>query len=148
MADQPKAKRNTHGSAIVQPADLLLGRHDFLTPFAVGSWNPSVDICQTPNRISVRIELPGVDPSDIDLSYQGGNLRIQGIKREQPRELLCYYCLERRYGRFDRLIVINGVVNPRKSVAILDKGILTIELPLLKERRGDIVKIRIGRKND
>lgn len=144
MAEKPK--RNTPGSAVVRPADLLLGGHDLLSPFAVGSWNPPVDICETANRIVVRVELPGVDSSDIELSYQRGNLRIRGIKREQPRELLCFYCLERRYGRFDRLITVNGVVNPLKSKAILAKGMLIIELPRLADRRGDKVKIRIGRK--
>jgi HSP20 family protein len=96
----------------------------------------------------VRAELPGVAPSDIALSFQGDSLRLQGIKREpvQSRKLLCYYCLERRYGRFDRQISIAWIVNPRRARAHLDKGILTIELPKLKNRRGEIVAIQIRKK--
>ena len=142
------SKPNVPGSSIAQSADLLLEGRDFLDPFAVGAWTPPVDICQTDSRVRVRIELPGVDLSDITLSFQGENLRIQGVKREQEQshKLLCFYCLERRYGRFDRQVAIKGVLNPRKSHAYLEKGILTVEIPKIKDRRGDIVEIPIETK--
>jgi HSP20 family molecular chaperone IbpA len=54
--------------------------------------------------------------------------------------------LERRYGRFDRQIVIKGVLDPRKSHACLEKGILTVEIPTVKDRRGETVEIRIEKK--
>jgi HSP20 family protein len=141
-------KRSSKDISIPHPADLLLDRNDILDPFSVGSWTPQVDTCQTGNRILVRVELPGVDPTDISLSYQGENLRIRGIKRKpvQSRKLLCYYCLERRYGQIDRIIPIGWIVNPRRAHAYFDKGILTIELPRLKDRRGDIVEIKIDAK--
>ena len=140
-------KRNTQGSSI-SSADLLLRAHDLLNPFAVGSWTPPVDICQTEGCVLVRIELPGIDPSDLTLSFQGDSLRIQGFKREQPqsRKLLCFYCLERRYGRFDRQIAIKGVLNPGRSRARLRNGVLTVEIPKQKDRRGEIVEIKIERK--
>lgn len=140
-------KRNSRG-ALTETDDLLLEGGELLNPFAVGSWTPPVDICQTANRVLVRIELPGVDLSDIELSFQRGNLRIKGIKREQvkSRKLLCYYCLERRHGSFDRQIPIEEIVNPKQGRAYLQKGILTVELPRLKDRRGDAVKIQIARK--
>lgn len=145
-----KSVRNRSGEGIprVTTADLLLGGRDFLDPFAVGSWDPPVDICQTENRVRVQIELPGVEPSDISLTFQGDALRVQGIKREQARsrKLLCFYCLERRYGRFDRQVSIKGILNPRKSRASLEKGILTVEIPTVKERRGELVEIRIEKK--
>jgi HSP20 family protein len=142
------SKQNAPGSPIAQGADLLLESRDFLDPFAVGSWTPPVDICQTESRVRVRIELPGVDISDILLSFKVENLRIQGVKREQVRspKLLCFYCLERRYGRFDRQIAIKGVLNPRKSRAYLENGVLTVEIPKIKDKRGAVVDIPIGTK--
>ncbi len=139
------SKRTAHESSIAQPSDLLLQGQDFLDPPVVGSWTPQVDICETDSRVLVRAELPGVDSQDITISFQRDSLRLQGIKREpvQSRQLLCYYCLERRYGRFDRHINIGRIVNPRLARANLNKGILTIELPKLKDRRGEIVEIQI-----
>jgi HSP20 family protein len=129
-----------------QTADLLLDRDDFLNPLSIGSWTPPVDKCQTESHVVVRVELPGVKASDISLSFKGEYLRIQGVKREPlpSRKLLCYYCLERNYGKFDRTLHISWVVNPRHAHAYLDKGILTVELTKLKERRGETVKIKIS----
>lgn len=139
------AKQTARKSFIAQSRDLLLHGPDFLDPFAVGSWTPHVDICQTESHVLVRVELPGVKASDIDLRFHADRLLLEGIKQEplQSRKLLCYYCLERRYGKFDHQINIGWVVNPRKAHAYLEKGILTIELPKIKDRRGKTVEIQI-----
>jgi HSP20 family protein len=136
------------GSPLAESGNLLLHENDLLDSFRFGLWTPQVDICQTESMILVRAELPGVDSSDISISFQGDFLHLQGIKREPPQscKLLCYFCLERRYGRFDRKIGIDWIVNPRKAHAYLDKGILTIELPKLADRRGKAVKIEIEKK--
>ncbi len=128
--------------------DLLLDRDDFLDPLSIGSWTPPVDKCQTESHVVIRVELPGVKASDISISFKGENLRIQGVKREpvSSRKFLCYYCLERRYGRFDRTLQISWTVDPRQASAYLDKGILTIELPKLKDRRGETVSIKIAER--
>ncbi len=129
-------------------SDLLLDRDDGLNPLSIGSWIPSVDKCQTESHVVIRVELPGVKASDIWLSIKGENLHIQGIKKEAlpSRKPICYYCLERNYGKFDRTLHISWDVNPRQAHAHLDKGILTIELPKLKDRRGETVKIKIAEK--
>jgi len=141
----PNSKHSAQGLPLARSDDLLHDRHDFWDPFAVGLWTPHVDICQTDKKMVVRAELPGVKASDISLEFQGNSLRIQGIKREPPqsRKLLCYFCLERRYGKFDRQISIGGVVNPRKARAHLDKGILTVELPMIDDQRGKSVSIKL-----
>lgn len=141
-------KQSVRESSLAQSDDLLLHQHDFWDPFTVGSWIPHVDICQADKKIVVRAELPGVEASDISLSFQGNCLHLQGIKREprQSPKLLCYFCLERRYGKFDRQINIGWIVNPRKARAYLDKGILTVELPKIDDRRGKAVEIQIEKK--
>ncbi len=129
-------------------ADLLLNRQDFLNPMSIGSWIPPVDKCQTDSHVVVRVELPGVKASDISIAFKGEILCIQGVKREKgsSQKPVCFFCLERSYGRFFRTLHIGWIVNPRRARASLEKGILTIELPKLKERRGETVKIRIAEK--
>jgi HSP20 family protein len=150
MAKQSKrnSKHTARDKASIHSGDLLLHGHDFLDPYKIGSWTPHVDICQAEDQILVRVELPGVDSSDISLSFQGDTLRLQGLKREphDGHKLFCYYCLERRFGRFERHVDIGWLVNPRKARAYLDKGILTVELPKLKERRGEIASIQVKEK--
>ena len=120
--------------------DLLAEAEKFFARLSVGTWNPNIDLCATPDSVTVRVELPGVDLDDISLTIQEG-VRIQGIKREPAysSKLLCYYCLERGYGKFNREISIDWVINAQKARAYMENGILTIDLPKLHERRGSIV---------
>jgi HSP20 family protein len=138
-------KKTLPKTSLTRSSDMLLQRRDMLDPFSVDSWIPHVDLCQTEDRVLVRAELPGVVMTDIRLTFQQDTLRLQGIKREtdKKRKLRCYYCLERRYGKFDRCINIDWIVNPRLIHASLNKGILTIELPKLRDRRGTVVEIPI-----
>jgi HSP20 family protein len=142
------AKSQIQESSVGRASALLLNRDDFLNPLSIGSWTPPVDKCQTESHVVIRVELPGVKSSDISVSFKGENLHIQGVKREpiasqKPRY---YFCLERSYGKFHRILHIGWVVNSRQANARFEKGILTIELPKLKERRGEIVKIKITEK--
>jgi HSP20 family protein len=128
--------------------ETALEAEKYLDRLAVGSWTPNVDICETMQTVNVRVELPGADSSDVTLTLQDGILRVQGVKREATTagKLLCYYCLERRYGRFDRTIPIHWVVDARKARAFLERGVLTVKLPKLEDRRGQLVQIPIIRK--
>jgi HSP20 family protein len=141
-------KKGVKGLAVMRSADLLLQKQDVWDRYAVGSWIPHVDICQTEEMVVVRTELPGIALDDVHITLQGAILRLQGEKREKrkTREIISCICLERRYGRFDRSINIGYIVNPQKANASMDKGILTIELPKLEDRRGAIVEIPIKRK--
>ncbi len=131
----------------VRPS-LILEAEEILDRLAVGSWTPNVDICERPDAVIVRVELPGILPADIKATIQNGFLRVQGVKREPSaaRDRLSYYCLERRYGRFDRQINIDRVVDARRSRAALANGILTIEIPKIENRRGVQFEVPIAKK--
>jgi HSP20 family protein len=120
----------------------------YLDHIAIGACTPNVDICETAGAVILRIELPGVRSSDILLTIQDGILRVRGAKREAAStgKLMCYYCLERRYGTFDRTVPIHWVVDARKARATLEMGVLTVRLPKLEDRRGELVQIPITRK--
>jgi len=119
-----------------------------LDSLTLGTWLPNVDLCETNELYTVRVELPGVDLKDISLTIRDAVVRVSGIKREPnvSQKLLCYYCLERRYGKFLREINLESVVDARRATAQLDNGVLIVELPKLVERRGRVLEIPIVRK--
>ncbi|MBZ5494843.1 MAG: Hsp20/alpha crystallin family protein [Acidobacteriia bacterium] len=138
-------KRNPYDqvrSTLILEAEEILGRLE------VGNWIPNVDICETADAVVVRVELPGIEPADIRITIEGNLLRVQGTKREPAavRERISYYCLERRYGKFDRHITIDWVVDGARSSATLVDGILTIAIPRIENRRGRIFEIPITSK--
>ena len=120
----------------------------FLDSLTLGTWLPNVDLCETNELYTVRVELPGVDLKDISLTIRDAVVRVSGVKREPnvSQKLLCYYCLERRYGKFLREINLESVVDACRATAQLDNGVLIVELPKLVERRGRVVEIPIVHK--
>jgi HSP20 family protein len=120
----------------------------FLDSLTLGTWLPNVDLCETNELYTIRVELPGVDLEDISLTIQDSVVRVSGVKREPniSQKLLCYYCLERRYGKFLREINLESVVDARRATGQLDNGVLIVELPKLVDRRGRVLEIPIVRK--
>ncbi len=129
-------------------ADLMLDTEKYFDRLAIGTWTPNVDLCETKDSVTVRVELPGVNLADVRLTIQSGVLRIQGIKREPTasQKLLCYYCVERSYGRFQRDIRLDWVVDAQRAQATLENGVLTVDIPKLDDRRGLLIQIPITRK--
>ncbi|MBJ6727881.1 Hsp20/alpha crystallin family protein [Geomesophilobacter sediminis] len=104
---------------------------------------PLVDIYETAAGFVVEAELPGCLEADISLSICCSTLVIEGIKKEEPRSGVNYICLERRFGRFCRAVEIPPSVDLDKVKARYHKGLLTVHLPWLENRRRHIRKIPI-----
>src|SRR5512136_1520214 len=144
-----KPRKNlTHQTSLNNPAQLLMEAEAFLDSLTLGTWLPNVDLCETNELYTIRVELPGVDLEDISLTIQDSVVRVSGVKREPniSQKLLCYYCLERRYGKFLREISLESVVDARRATAQLDNGVLIVEIPKLIERRGEVLEIPVVRK--
>lgn len=116
----------------------VLLRNRFYKEAAPGIWNPSVDLCLKPDQVVVKVEVPGMEPKDVQVSVFNSILRIQGIKPEPQavEELVGYLCVERSYGKFRREIPLNWVVDLSRVQAQLTNGVLTIILPRSEDRRG------------
>jgi HSP20 family protein len=94
-------------------------------------WTPILDVCERPDEVIVRVELPGVDKADIRLRWKESGLEVVGIKRRQPSEgQSCrYLCVERQHGRFRREIAIGTNVDFKNAIAKFRDGLLKVRLP-------------------
>ena len=103
------------------------------------AWTPIINVYERPTEIIVRVELPGVDKSDVRLRWKSSVLEITGIKRHQTsdQESCRYLCVERQHGRFRRDIAISTAIDFGKSTADLRNGLLRIRLPKLVDRAAD-----------
>jgi HSP20 family protein len=94
-----------------------------------GAWSPSLDICEGSDEYVVRVEVPGVDPKDFEVSVSGDVLSISGVKREASKERRGnIYRSERRLGSFRRNVRLPEAVNADEIEAEYAKGVLTIRL--------------------
>ena len=95
------------------------------------TWTPAVDVCERETEIVIFVETPGVDRSDLQLSWNDGVLMISGHKRQEPpdRKMAAYLCVERLYGQFRREIAIGIPIDHQRARAELKDGVLCIRLP-------------------
>ncbi|MCP3979548.1 MAG: Hsp20/alpha crystallin family protein [bacterium] len=110
-----------------------------------GAWLPNADILETDEHLIVKVELPGVDPSDLGVSVHGGDIIISGEKRP-PRlgEAARMHAAERAFGPFRRVIHLGVPVNTRQAVAEIGSGLLRIAFPKVPNRRGEEVPIEVN----
>ena len=94
-------------------------------------WLPAVDIQASKHCYHIRMELAGVDKSDINISYCEGKLAIEGVKHAEMKtntdsRRQCSECL---YGRFYRCFALGGVEYPEQIEASYNNGILSLTVP-------------------
>lgn len=71
------------------------------------AWVPTADVFALPDALVIRIELPGMAPDDIDISYASGVLTVSGERQtEQGAEGATFYVRERLRGSFRRTMTL------------------------------------------
>jgi len=115
-------------------------------PAIAGTWAPPVDVCETGNAICVRIELPGVSAGQIKIGLTSSKLRIYGEKKKRNvrQRIVSHLCSERTYGHFNRVVPLRWTISVKDATAELDKGVLLIHLPKIKDRRGSEFRVPIA----
>ena len=91
--------------------------------------NPSLDLAETEERLVAEIELPGINPKDIDISVTSDILSVTGEKKQRAKETgKNYHLVERVYGKFSRSMRLPTTVDPDQVEASYKDGILLIIL--------------------
>jgi HSP20 family protein len=113
-------------------------------PAIAGAWAPSVDVCETASAICVRIELPGVAANQIKIGLNSNKLRVYGEKKRNSRQrIVSHLCSERSYGHFDRVVPLRWTISVKDATAELVNGMVLVNLPKIKDRRGSEFKVPI-----
>ena len=107
-------------------------------------WQPSADIAETADSITVKAELPGLEAKDIEVTLSGDLLTIKGEKKkEEEKKNEKYHSTERFHGMFERSFGLPAGVKMDKVEAKFDKGVLTITLPKTEEAKTKEIKIPV-----
>lgn len=88
---------------------------------------PAVEIKETSKSYKITAELPGMEPDDVEVSFEDGMLRLAGEKKEEREENERGYRLcERRYGAFERLLDLPAAADDGNIKAKFKNGVLTV----------------------
>jgi len=122
---------------------------DAMTPDAVTRGGPRMfplmNITQDADNIYVRAELPGIKPSDIDVSVIDNKISISGT-RELPaeKEGVSYHRRERQGGTFSRSVELPCPFDRDRVDAKFENGLLTVTLPLAEETKPRQITVKAG----
>jgi HSP20 family protein len=115
---------------------------------ATPAWAPAVDISERKDAYLVSVELPGVRIDDLEITFEGGILTIQGerhVAHDSSEERM--HRVERRYGAFRRSITLPTHVMPDAIEASAQDGILQILVPKAEEVHAKRIAVRAGPGN-
>ena len=93
------------------------------------AWVPATDILALGDDLVIRVELAGVDPDDVDLSFSHGVLTVSGTRRPGPGDDSAEFLIrERFYGAFRRVITLPEGTEADQITAEFDDGLVEIRV--------------------
>lgn len=111
---------------------------------ALREWVPSVDFSESDDAYLARVEIPGLEPKDVQVTLQENVLTVKGEKKEEIKQKdERYYRMERSYGAFSRSIRLPSAVDGSKVNAVFHNGVLTIKVPKSPEAKTATIPIKI-----
>jgi HSP20 family protein len=104
---------------------------------SAGSWVPPLDVFESTDKYVVAVELPGIEPGDVEVAVEDSTLTIKGQRDFFYKDAAddAFRRIERRYGQFTRTLTLPSTANVEKVDAKFDKGVLTIEVPKREEAK-------------
>jgi HSP20 family protein len=111
---------------------------------ALGDWVPSMDISETKDSLVAKVEAPGMEEKDIQVSLQENLLTIKGEKKQEKEEKEeRYHRIERSYGAFTRSVRLPVAVDASRVTATFKNGLLTVTLPKTPAAKGTAIPIKV-----
>lgn len=101
---------------------------------ATATWIPAVDIHEYRDRFELYVDLPGVEPSSVELTLEDGILTLSGernsaVSKKGADPELQQQRVERNLGRFHRRFVLPDTADSEKVNATGKDGVLTVTIP-------------------
>ena len=123
------------------------GRRRASDDFITGSWIPSVDVRETNDSLEISVEVPGIEPKDVEVSVENGILTLKGSRSfEKAAEGETYHRVERSYGAFERSFTLPTNIDSERVSAVYRHGVLNLTLPKREEAKPRSISIKIEDK--
>jgi HSP20 family protein len=109
------------------------------------TWAPAVDISERKDAYLVSAELPGVGVDDLEITFEGGLLTIQGERNIAPDSSeQKMHRVERHYGAFRRSITLPTHVMSDAIEASAQDGVVQILVPKAAEVQPKRIAVHAG----
>src|SRR5262245_28370227 len=113
----------------------FFGNSTSFGPSAV-QFAPPADIQETPEAFVLKMDLPGVSPSQVKVSMTGDVLHVRGQRSEEKSgNGTTRHRMERVYGAFERTFPLSAPVRADQIQAKYRDGVLEIVVPKAEEAK-------------
>jgi HSP20 family protein len=118
--------------------DRLMGR-----AFSRDTWMPALDVRESEDRFEVKVDLPGLSPEDVNVTFEDGMLTVTGKRQfESENTGDTWHRVERGFGTFARSIRLPQTADSEKIEASFDKGVLSVTVPKAEQAKPKQIQVR------
>ena len=126
------------------------GGRTSLTPFEedLSAWElgPPVDIIEDEQKLTFKVEVPGIEEKDIKVEVENNVLTVRGERKlEKDIKEENFRRMERHYGAFARSFSLPPSVDAEKIEANYNDGVLAIQMPKRAEAKPRQIKVNVSK---
>ncbi|HMD78169.1 MAG TPA: Hsp20/alpha crystallin family protein [Terracidiphilus sp.] len=115
------------------------------SPMTTASFVPAVDIYEDEKKVMLKLEVPGIEQKDLDVSVENNTLTVKGERKfENEEKEENFHRIERRYGSFFRAFTLPSTVDTENVKAAYNAGVLKLELAKKPEAQPKQIKINVA----
>jgi HSP20 family protein len=110
-----------------------------------------LDVVRHENDVTLRLDVPGIDPGQLEVTVDRGVLTISGKREEERTENDKFFVRERTMGTFTRRLRLSENLNADAVEASYANGVLEVRIPVLeqaKPRKIEVRKVEIAQADD
>ena len=110
---------------------------------AFPAWIPRADVEETEEALTVKLDVPGVNPEEVEIFLSEGRLILRGERKEEREEKgKVFHRTERFVGQFYREIALPEGADPEHIEATSAKGVLTVRVPKKPEAKPKKIPVK------
>jgi HSP20 family protein len=110
-----------------------------------------LDVVRRENDVTLRFDVPGIDPASIDVTVDRGVLTVSAKREEERTAGDRFFVRERTMGTFTRRLRLPEALNADAVEASYANGVLEVTVPVLeqaKPRKIEVRKVEIATADD
>lgn len=148
VRSQPFQELNSFQRQVNRMFDNFFGRTTSLMPLEENlshrKVGPHVDIYDDDQRLTFKVEVPGIDEKDIKVEVENNVLTVHGERKlERDIKEENFRRMERHYGAFSRSFTLPSTVDAEKIEANYTRGVLAIQMPKRAGARPKQIKVNV-----
>jgi HSP20 family protein len=118
-------------------------------PLTTASFVPAVDIYEDPQKVVLKLEVPGLEEKDLDVRVENHTLTVRGERKfEKEEKEENFHRIERRYGSFYRAFTLPSTVDVEHVNASYKAGVLRLELSKKPEAQPKQIKVNVAKEEE